>query len=98
MLPAWNPWFGMMFFIAALAAGWAVLSGQQKWWPVLAITGSVAAQAHLMYATAAACLLLVGLIAVVVDGRRSGTYRWVIIGIVTGLACWTAPLIQQFSA
>lgn len=98
MLPDWNPWFGMMFFVAALAAGWAVLCGHRKWWPVLAITGSVAAQAHLMYAAAAACLLLAGLIAVIVDSRRSGTYRWAIIGVVAGLACWAAPLIQQFSA
>ena len=97
-VPIWNPWFGTMFFIAALAAGWAVLSGCQKWWPVLAITGSVAAQAHLMYAIAAACLLLVGFIAVLVDSWRSGKYRWAIIGIIVGLACWTAPLIQQFTA
>ena len=98
VVPIWNPWFGTMFFIAALAAGWAVLSGCQQWWPVLAITGSVAAQAHLMYAVAAACLLLVGFIAVILDSSRSGKYRWAIIGIIVGLACWTAPLIQQFTA
>ena len=52
MVPGWNPWFGMMFFIAALAAGSPVLSGRRRWWPVLVVTGSVAAQAHLMYAIA----------------------------------------------
>ena len=98
MLPAWNPWFGMMFFIATLAAGWAVLSGSRKWWPVLVITGSVAAQAHLMYAIAAACVLFAGFIAVSVDSVRSGKYRWAITGIIAGVACWTAPLIQQFTA
>jgi hypothetical protein len=98
MVPVWNPWFGTMFFIAALAAGWAVLSGRQKWWPVLVITGAVAAQTHLMYAIAAACLLLVGFIVVMVDSLKSGKYRWAIIGIIAGLACWTAPLIQQFTA
>ena len=99
MLPAWNPWFGMMFFIAALAAGWAVLSGSQKWWPVLVITGSVAAQAHLMYALAAACVLLRRVHrGHRSDSIRSGKYRWAIIGIIAGLACWTAPLIQQFTA
>lgn len=98
MVPVWNPWFGTMFFIAALAAGWAVLSGRQKWWPVLVITGSIAAQTHLMYAVAAACLLLVGFIAVMVDSLKSGEHRWAIIGIIAGLACWTAPLIQQFTA
>jgi hypothetical protein len=98
MVPVWNPWFGMMFFIAALAAGLAVLSGRQKWWPVLVITGSVAAQTHLMYAIAVACILLVGFIAVMVDSLKSGNYRWAIIGVIAGLACWTAPLIQQFTA
>ena len=97
MLPYWNPWFGMMFFLAALAAGWAVLSGHSAWWPVLAVTGSVAAQAHLMYALAAACLLLIGFVAVVVDSRRSGRYRWAVAGTLAGLACWLAPLIQQFT-
>ena len=98
MVPVWNPWFGMMFFIAALATGWAVLSGRQKWWPALAITGSVATQAHLMYAIAAAGLVLLGFIAVMVDSFRPRRYRWAIIGIIAGLACWTAPLIQQFTA
>lgn len=98
MVPVWNPWFGMMFFIAALAAGWAVLSGYQKWFPALVITGSVAAQAHLMYAIAVAGLLLVAFIMVAADSRRSGKYRWLIIGIIAGLVAWTAPLIQQFTA
>jgi hypothetical protein len=98
MVPLWNPWFGMMFFIAALAAGWAVLSGRQKWWPALAITGSVAAQAHLMYAIAAVGLLLLGFIAVMVDSFRSRRYHCAIVGIIAALACWTAPLIQQFTA
>ncbi|MHB1592579.1 MAG: hypothetical protein ACYCO9_07255 [Streptosporangiaceae bacterium] len=97
MLPYWNPWFGMMFFLAALAAGWAVLSGRSAWWPVLAVTGSVAAQAHLMYALAAACLLMIGFVAVVADSRGSGRYRWAVAGTVAGLACWLAPLIQQFT-
>lgn len=98
MVPSWNPWFGMMFFIAALAAGWAVLSGRRRWWPVLVVTASVAAQAHLMYAVAAAGLLVVGLAAVIADSLRSGTYGWAITGVIAGLACWAAPLLQQFTA
>jgi hypothetical protein len=51
-----------------------------------------------MYAIAAACVLLAGFVGVIVDSIRSRTYRWAIIGIIAGLACWSAPLIQQFSA
>jgi hypothetical protein len=98
MAPSWNPWFGMMFFLAALAAGWAVLSGRWRWWPILVITGSVAAQAHLMYAVAAACLLLVGFIVVIAGSLRARAYRWAVSGVLAGLACWAAPLIQQFTA
>lgn len=97
MVPVWNPWFGMMFFIAALAAGWAVLSGRRKWWPALAITGSVAAQAHLMYAIAVVGLLLIAFVTVLADSRRTGTYRWAVTGVLVGLACWIAPLVQQFT-
>ena len=97
MMPVWNPWFATMFFLAALAAGWAVLSGRQRWWPVLVITASVAAQAHLMYAVGAACLLIVGLATVITDSLRSGSYRWAVTGVIAGVACWAAPVVQQFT-
>jgi hypothetical protein len=96
--PAWNPWFGMVFFIAALAACWAVMSGRRQWWPVLAVTGSVAAQAHDMYAIAAVSLVLAGFLAVVVDSLSSRKYRWALVGVIAALGCWTAPLIQQFTS
>lgn len=98
MVPSWNPWFATMFFLAALAAGWAVLSGHRRWWPVLVVTGSVAAQAHLMYALAVACLLVVGFAVVIADSVRARSYGWAITGVIAGLACWAAPLIQQFTA
>src|ERR1035438_6649549 len=47
--PYWNPWFGVIFFLATLAAGLAVVSGQRRWWPVLVVTASVAAQTHMMF-------------------------------------------------
>ncbi|HUD37578.1 MAG TPA: hypothetical protein VMR14_11805, partial [Streptosporangiaceae bacterium] len=31
--PYWNPYYGDMWFIAALATAWAVMSGRRKWWP-----------------------------------------------------------------
>src|SRR5580693_3496681 len=38
--PYWNPWFGVLFFLATLAAGLAVVSGRRRWWPVLVLTAS----------------------------------------------------------
>ncbi len=96
---SWNPWFGMMFFLAALAAGWAVLTGRRAWWPVLVVCGSIAAQAHLMFAIPSAILILLGLAVGVADTVRGRPgYRWLIIGVVAGVACWVAPLIQQFTS
>jgi len=97
--PYWNPWFGAMFFLAALAAGWTVMSGRRRWWPVLVITASVAAQAHLMFAVASAALVLLALIVGLADRfRAKAGYQWAIAGLMAGLACWTAPVIQQFTS
>jgi hypothetical protein len=96
--PYWNPWFATMFFLAALAAGWAVLSGRRWWWPVLVVTASVAAQAHLMFALASAGLVLLALAVGLADASRAGTgFRWAAAGLAAGVACWAAPLIQQIA-
>jgi hypothetical protein len=98
-LPAsWNPWFGMMFFLAALAAAWAVIAGHRRWWPVLVITASVAAQAHLMFTLGSAALVLLALIVGIADAIRARAgYWWVLIGLLAGAGCWSAPAFQQLT-
>jgi len=94
----WNPWFGVMFLFAALAAGWAVMSGRRGWWPVLVITASVAAQAHLMFAIVSAALVVVALAVGLADSARTRAgYRWAVAGLVAGAACWAAPVVQQLT-
>jgi len=96
--PEWNPWFGVMFFLATLATSLAVLSGRRRWWPVLIVTASVAAQAHLMFALASAALVLVALVAGVADTIRARAgYWWAVFGLMAGAACWIAPFIQQIT-
>jgi len=98
-LPVWNPWFGLMFFLAALAAAWAVLAGRRWWWPALVITASVAAQAHLMYALACGALVLVALAVGLADSLRARAgWWWLVPGVIAGLGCWSLPLIQEFTA
>ncbi|MGP8001630.1 MAG: hypothetical protein ACLPKI_30545 [Streptosporangiaceae bacterium] len=97
--PYWNPWLGVVFFLAALAAGLAVLGGRRRWWPVLVLAASVAAQAHLMFTLASAALVLVALVAGLADTIRARAgYGWAVAGLVAGTACWVAPLIQQFTS
>ncbi len=97
--PYWNPWLGVIFFLAAAAAALAVMSGRRRWWPVLVVTGSVAAQAHLMFALASAALVLLALGVGLADTVRARSgYWWAVLGLIAGSACWVAPLIQQFTS
>jgi hypothetical protein len=96
--PYWNPWFGAMFFLATLATGWAVLRGRRRWWPVLVIVGSVAAQAHLMFTVASAALIVLGLVAGLADSvRAKAGYWWAALGVLACAGCWSAPIIQQIN-
>lgn len=96
--PCWNPWLGLMFFIAALAAGWAVMSGRRGWWAAAVVSASIAAQAHLMFAIAvvpvAVVVFAIGLADTV---RAKASYWWAIAGVIAAIACWAAPLVQQFT-
>jgi hypothetical protein len=97
--PYWNPWFGAMFFLAALAAGWAVMSGRRWWFPVLVVTASVAAQAHLMFALASAALVPLALIVGLAGASRADKgYWWAATGLAAGMGCWAAPFIQQLTS
>ena len=97
--PYWNPWFGALFFVAALAACWAVMAGRRWWWPAGVITASVAAQAHLQFAVASAALVFLALIVGLVDAfRAKAGYLWALIGLCAGMGCWAAPFLQQFTS
>lgn len=96
--PYWNPWFGVMFLLAALAAGLAVLAGRRGWWPVVVVAASIAAQAHLMFAVVSAALVLLAFVVGMVDCvRDQAEYRWAVCGLAGGVACWMAPVIQEFT-
>ena len=62
----------MVFFLAALAAAWAVMSGHRGWWPVLVVTASIAAQAHLMFTVPSGVLAVLALIVGLVRTASAG--------------------------
>jgi len=98
-VPCWNPWLGLMFFIAALAAGWAVMSGHRGWWAAAVISASIAAQGHLMFAVAAAAVVVLAFAVGLTDTVLSKAgYWWAVAGVAATIACWAAPLTQQFTA
>jgi hypothetical protein len=105
---SWNPSFGGIFFLATLACAWAVACGHRGWWPALVVTASIASQAHLMYALASVTLVVLTLVVAIIDTVRSQAgpktawsaagYRWLLTGLLLGLACWSGPFIQQFTS
>jgi len=105
---SWNPSFGVIFFVATLACAWAVACGHRGWWPALVVTASIASQAHLMFALASVTLVVLTLVVAVIDTARGQTgpktawaaagYRWLLTGLLLGLACWSGPFIQQFTS
>jgi len=96
--PVWDPHFGLVWFAATCTVAWAVGTGHLRWWPVLVLTASIAAQSHLSFALPAALLAILAPLPHVrrwlggADGRA-----WLPVGLATGAACWVAPIVQQLT-
>ena len=91
---AWNAYFPVPFFMAAVVLAWVVALGRVRWWPVLVFVASVAAQSHLTFVIPSVVLTLMALIFGLLAARlrRPG---WLITGVGVGLVCWLAPLCQE---
>jgi hypothetical protein len=94
--PTWNAHMGTVWFMTTAAVAWAVAVGRLRWWPVLVVAGSFAAQCHLMFAVGSlACVVIAPIVGMA--GRRP-LRRWLPAGILAGIACWAAPLYQQVTS
>ena len=93
----WNPYFGLVFFVASVVLALVVASGSLGWWPVLVLTASVASQCHLIFAITAVALALLAPAIGLIGGGRPVRARWLWAGVCVGVACWIAPFIQQFT-
>jgi hypothetical protein len=91
---AWNAFFPVPFFMAAVVLAWVVALGRVRWWPVLVFVSSVAAQSHLTFVTPSVVLTLVALI-FGLHATRLRRLGWLITGVGVGLVCWLAPLVQE---
>jgi hypothetical protein len=94
--PTWNAHMGTVWFIATAAIAWAVAVGRLRWWPVLVVAASLASQSHLMFFVASTLCVVVAPIFGLVHHRK--VRWWLPVGILAGLACWVAPLWQQFTS
>jgi len=91
----WNPHFGLVFLVGAVAVAWVVASGRYGWWPVAVLFASVAAQSHLIYAFTAVGLAVLAPLVARLLGHRAQRMRWLVTGLVVGVVCWIVPLVQE---
>jgi hypothetical protein len=94
----WNAYFPIPFLLVSIVVAWVVCMGGYGWWPVLVATASIAAQAHLFFVLPCVPLVIVAPIAARLVAGRPQRLRWLLIGIVVGVACWLAPLLQNLYA
>ncbi len=91
----WNAYFPVPFLVATLALAWVVARGGWGWWPTLVLVASVAAQCHLIFVIPCVALAVLAPAGGWVLSGRPPRWRWLGIGLVVGLACWLAPLLQN---
>jgi hypothetical protein len=92
---AWNAYLPLPFLLASVVFAWLVCNGATKWWPVLVFTASAAAESHLFFVVPAAALVVVSLAFGLLAGGRPRRLGWIAVGLLVGLLCWLAPIIQQ---
>ena len=101
----WNPYFAMLWFAASCMIAWRVGRGGLRWWPVLVVSASVAAQSHLEYTLPSVVLVVVAPALGIASQRLqkdTGTRGirwpgWSVTGVGLGAALWAAPLWQEVS-
>ncbi|HLI44149.1 MAG TPA: hypothetical protein VKU92_06735 [Acidimicrobiales bacterium] len=75
----WNPNLGLYAFGATLVLSIAVAAGRTGWWPLAVVTGSLAAQCHLVYAASSLAAVAGGL-ALALLPRRSAARPAAVMG------------------
>lgn len=94
----WNPHLPLLWFVAFLVSGWAVLDGDEAMTVPLVVSASVCAQTHVPYLAVTTGIGL-GVVGLALVGRRwwgrgLGLRRLLVAGGV-GLVLWLPPLIDQ---
>lgn len=105
--PVWNAYAGLLPFATLLVVAAVVVTGRVGWLPVVLALGSFLAQTHLMFAPAAAWVLLLSVGSAAVEHRRSArnlpfgepraSRRWVVLSVLVAAFCWWPAVYQQLA-
>jgi hypothetical protein len=97
----WNCWAGLYPFALLPFLAWSVACGDFRLTPLLVIVASYVIQVHFAYLVPATCALAVGVVGLTVWWRRERAggemRRWAIAAVVVGIACWSAPLVDELT-
>lgn len=93
--PPWNAFFGLFLLVTTMAIGWVVATGSLGWWPAMVLVASVEVQSHMFYVLTATALVLGAPLLGIVRRSRPERFRWLAAGLIVGVACWVAPMIQE---
>jgi hypothetical protein len=96
----WNAWSGVFPFTLLLFVAWSVACGDRALLPLLALTASFIAQAHLTYVVPALLVVAVAVVGLMRWRRRQadpGVRRWAIAAVAVALVCWSAPIVDQLT-
>lgn len=108
----WNPWAGLIPFVALIFVSWSVACGDVKLLPLLVLVASYVVQCHLTYLVpttgclaVAVCGLGLRRLNLVRDGNGRGggldarpvIRRWIAAAGLVFVLVWVPPLIQEVS-
>jgi hypothetical protein len=97
LVEPWNPYMAIMWWVAFLLAGWAVLCDDLALLPVAVVAGTMCAQLHVSYLGLVAGVAAVLLGVTVIRWIRSQTgrlLRWGALSAGLLLGLWVPPLLD----
>ncbi|MGD0321140.1 MAG: hypothetical protein ABSC00_05985 [Acidimicrobiales bacterium] len=94
--PVWNAHIGLIWFIGTAAIAYAVTVGRLRWWPMLVLAASFAAQCNLVFAAGAVACAVLAPVLGLRQARRPGW--WLPVGLLAGVGCWLAPFVQELTS
>jgi hypothetical protein len=106
----WNPAAGLFPLTLLAFLCWSLACGEHRLLPLAVVVASFAMQCHLAYVAPSAALLVVGIAGCVLarrsswrggargGGSRRALVRWSLAAVLTAVACWSAPVVEQVTS
>ncbi len=92
---AWNPSVGLLPLMALIFVGWSLACGERRLLPLGVLLASFAAQSELVFLVPSVGVLALGMLGLALEAPgRARAWRWWLAALATGLACWSAPIVD----